>query len=66
MASDTEPWTDNVSHGELVSDNNDQTMTLDPTRLQFVFQGMREQDKVGRNYGQFPWRIGILTPVQLK
>lgn len=58
-----EPWTDNVSHGELVRDGNDETMTVDPTRLRFVFQGLREQDKAGKGYGQFPWRIGILTPI---
>jgi hypothetical protein len=27
-------------------------------------QGLLERDKAGRNYGQFPWRIGMLTPVQ--
>lgn len=55
-------WTDNVSHGELVRDGVDQTMTVDPAKLQFVFQGMFERDKAGKNYGQWGWRIGILTP----
>jgi len=31
--------------------------------LRFVVQGMMEKDKAGKGYGQFPWRIGILTPV---
>lgn len=62
-AKDVVPWTDNVSHGELVRDGNDQTMTVDPARLKFVFQGVEETEKVGKGYGQFPWRIGILTPV---
>jgi hypothetical protein len=57
------PWTDNVSHGELVRDGCDQTLTVDPARLQFVFQGMLDKEKTGKNYGQFPWRIGVLTPV---
>jgi hypothetical protein len=55
-------WTDNVSHGELVRDGYDETMTVDPGGLRFVFQGMLERDKGRRNYGQFQWRIGILTP----
>ncbi len=58
------PWTDNVSHGELVRDGSDETMTLDPENLRFVFQGMWEQDKTGTAYGQFQWRIGLLTPAR--
>ena len=54
-------WTDNVSHGELVRDGYDQTLTIDPTNLRFVFQGMLDADKSGKGYGQFNWRIGMLT-----
>lgn len=55
-------WTDNVSHGELIRATNDQTLTIDPSDLRFVFQGMFDQDKKGKGYGKFQWRIGILTP----
>jgi hypothetical protein len=58
-----EPWTDNVSHGELIRDGYDQTLTVDPGDLRFVFQGMWDKDKSGKGYGQFQWRIGMLTPV---
>lgn len=58
-------WTDNVSHGELVRHGYDQTMTVDPTRWQFVFQGMLESHKSGKGYGQFEWRIGMLTPAEV-
>lgn len=57
-----EPWTDNVSHGELIRDGCDETLTVDPNRLRFVFQGMLERHKSGKGYGQFQWRIGMLTP----
>jgi len=57
-------WTDNVSHGELIRDSNDQTLTVDPRNLKFVFQGMLEKDKSGKGYGAFQWRIGILTPAE--
>ena len=56
-------WTDNVSHGELIRDGIDQTLTVNPDKLRFVFQGMLEKDKKAKGYGQFQWRIGILTPV---
>jgi hypothetical protein len=63
-ASGVEPWTDNVSHGELIRESNDETMTVDPENFRLVFQGMLEKDKSGKGYGQYPWRIGILTPVK--
>lgn len=61
-----QPWTDNISHGELIRDGNDQTMVVDPHRLQFVFQGMLDAEKAGESYGRFPWRIGMLTPVDTR
>jgi len=62
-AKGVEPWTDNVSHGELIRAGNDQTLPVDPENLRFVFQGMLEQEKADKDYGQFLWRIGILSPV---
>lgn len=62
-AKGVEPWTDNISHGELIRDGIDQTLTVDPDRLQLLFQGMLEQHKRGKGYGAFQWRIGLLTPV---
>jgi hypothetical protein len=56
------PWTDHVSHGELVRDRADQTLTVDPRRLRFIFQGLLEEEKRGQPYGRLPWRIGMLTP----
>jgi hypothetical protein len=41
----------------------DQTLTIDPGDLRFIFQGMWDKHKSGRGYGQFQWRIGMLTPV---
>lgn len=55
-------WTDNISHGELIRDGNDQTLTVDPRKLRFVFQGALQKEKAGIGYGKIPWRIGILTP----
>jgi len=55
-------WTDNVSHGELIRHSNDDTLTVDPGNLRFLFQGMLEKDKSGKGYGAFRWRIGLLSP----
>ena len=62
--SNVAPWTDNVSHGELVRAGIDETMTIDPNNWQFVFQGMFDKHKSGKGYGEFQWRIGMLTPAQ--
>jgi hypothetical protein len=59
-----EAWADNISHGELIRESNDQTLTVNPTQLRCVFQGLLEKDKAGKGYGQFAWRIGMLTPAQ--
>ena len=56
------PWTDNISHGELIRASNDQRLTVDPGDLRFLFQGMLEKDKSGKGYGQFGWRLGMLKP----
>ncbi len=61
-ASGVEPWTDNVSHGELIRAGYDQTLTIDPNNWRFVFQGMFDRHKSGKGYGEFQWRIGMLTP----
>lgn len=58
-----ETWTDNISHGELVRASNDEHLVVDPSKLQFLFQGMLEEHKSGKGYGQFDWRLGLLTPV---
>jgi hypothetical protein len=57
-----ELWADNISHGELVRCSNDETLTIDPEDLRFVFQGMLQKHKSGKGYGAFQWRIGMLTP----
>lgn len=54
-------WADNISHGELLREGNDETLTVDPANLRFLFQGVLQKDKPG-NYGLIPWRLGLLTP----
>ena len=63
MANVTQPdphWTDCVSHGELLRADYDQRLAVDPTDLRFLFQGVLDADRAGKDYGAIPWRLGLL------
>jgi hypothetical protein len=57
-----EPWTTNISHGELVRAGIDERMEVDPAELRMVFQGADDGEYRGNPYGRIPWRLGILEP----
>jgi hypothetical protein len=59
-------WTDNISHGELIRDGYDETLTVDPANLRFVIQGALDEEIAGKKYGEIPWRLGVLTHTDLK
>ena len=56
-------WAEGVSHGELLREGSDETMTVDPKNLRFLYQGL----PVGShepNYVLLPYRLALLKPAE--
>lgn len=52
------PWTKDISHGELIRDGYDETLTIDSNNLQFLYQG--RDPAINARYDQLPYRLGLL------
>jgi hypothetical protein len=52
-------WTIDISHGELLRDGIDETLTIDPAHLSFLYQGRPDQQPAP-GYAQLPYRLALL------
>lgn len=59
FAEGAEPWTRDISHGELLRDGYDEKMVVDLDNLRFLFQG--RDPNSGGNYSLLPYRLVLLT-----
>jgi endo-1,4-beta-xylanase len=53
-------WTTDVSHGEMIRSGYDQTLTISPCHLQYLYQGRDPSVDTG-SYSTLPWRLALLT-----
>jgi endo-1,4-beta-xylanase len=57
------PWTQHISHGEMIRDTADERMLLDLRQPRFLFQGCARDDyrPAGQHdYHHMVWRLGLL------
>ena len=54
------PWSENISHGDMIRDGIDQRLTVDPCHLQYLYQGFDPASE-GAPYNSLPWKLGLLT-----
>ncbi len=52
-------WAEGVSHGELLRESSDETMTVDPQNLRFLYQGLPVGSKEP-DYLLLPYRLALL------
>jgi hypothetical protein len=53
-------WSSEISHGELLRDGYDETLTVDPCNLTFLYQGVDYKNRI-LTYSQIPWRLALLS-----
>jgi hypothetical protein len=55
-------WSEGVSHGELIRDGVDQTLSIDPCQpLRFLYQGLDMEKNKKYEYIELPYRLGLIT-----
>lgn len=52
-------WTKSISHGEVIRTEVDQTLTISPCGIRYLYQGL--DPAAGGDYNALPWRLGLIT-----
>jgi hypothetical protein len=52
-------WTTSISHGEMIRSQVDQTLSLAPCGLRFLYQGIDPTAQA--SYNSLPWKLALLT-----
>lgn len=53
-------WSDDISHGEMIRAGYDETMAIERSKLQYLYQGFTRGTDTS-DYNAIPWRLGLLT-----
>lgn len=59
----TTPWTDMVSHGEVIRFGYNERMEYEPKRCRWIIQGIQRRDLKGP-YPSLPWKLGVMALVE--
>ena len=54
-------WTTSFSSGGLLIDGDDQTDSVNPSNLVFLYQGANPTAYADDSYGMIPWQLGLAT-----
>jgi hypothetical protein len=52
-------WTQDFSSGEMIRSGYDQSLTISPCNIQYLYQG-KDPNATG-SYNSLPWRLGLVT-----
>ncbi|KAJ7588868.1 putative alpha-L-arabinofuranosidase precursor [Mycena floridula] len=52
-------WSKDISHGEMIRTNVDQTMTISPCNMRYFYQGI--SPTASGSYNELPWKLALLT-----
>ncbi|MFC3115544.1 non-reducing end alpha-L-arabinofuranosidase family hydrolase [Cellvibrio fontiphilus] len=53
-----EKWTRDISHGEMIRSGYDETLTINPCNMQFLYQGVDPASTA--TYTDLPYRLGLI------
>lgn len=53
-------WTNDISHGEMIRAGYDETMPIEESHHQYLYQGFAPKVDTS-SYNRIPWRLGLLT-----